>query len=114
MARMADIDPQAPALFADPTGNDPGAARAAMAAQIVAWERAGRAVSLVVRQALLDQATAVDMARNSRRATAISGASKVLLELLVGFRLVDDSPPPAGDRFDAFLAAVTADGADAG
>lgn len=88
--------------------DDPaGSARAAMAAQIGAWQLAGRAVSLVVRQMLLDQAHAVDLARQARRATQISGASRVLLELLVGFRLLDDAPPPPDDPFAKFLADIT-------
>jgi len=92
---------------------DPGAARSAMAAQIGAWQTAGRAVSLVVRQTLLDQAHAVDLARQARRATQISGASRVMLELLVGFRLLDDAPPPVDDPFDRFLAEVRGDAAAA-
>jgi hypothetical protein len=94
-----------PALFG-PVDPRAGQAERVMAEQIEAWQRAGRAVSLVTRRMLLDQAAAVDMARASRRATAVSGASRVLLELLVGFRLVDDSPPPVGDPFERFLASV--------
>jgi hypothetical protein len=101
-----------PGLFPDLAGA--GQAEQAMAAQITAWQAAGRAVSLVTRRMLLDQAHAVDLARLSRRATQISGASRVLLELLVGFHLLDDSPPPVDDPFAKFLADVAGDDAAAG
>jgi len=97
-----------PALFDDPAAGV-GPTQAAVAAQITAWQAAGRAVSLVVRQLLLDQAHAIDLARGARRATQISGASRVMLELLQGFRLLDDSPPPVDDPFAKFLEDLTAD-----
>ena len=97
-------------LFDPATGDGP--AVQAMAAQIEAWKLAGRAVSLVVRRTLLDQALAIDLAREARRPTAITGASKIMLELLQGFRLLEDAPPPADDPFDRFLAAVQGDDAE--
>ena len=94
------------ALF--PLGDD-GPAVAAMQRQIDAWQASGRALSVVVRRMLIDQAHAVDLARSSRRATQVSGASRVMLELLQGFRLLDDGPAPADDPFTRFVAAVAGD-----
>lgn len=94
------------ALF--PIG-EPAPAVAAMERQIDAWQASGRALSVVVRRMLIDQAHAVDLARSSRRATQVSGASRVMLELLQGFRLLDDGPAPADDPFTAFVAAVAGD-----
>jgi hypothetical protein len=85
-----------------------GATVAVMRSQLQAWQAAGRAVAPVVRRALIDQAHAVDLARSASRATQISGASRVLLELLQGFHLVDDAPPGRDDPFDAFVARVEA------
>lgn len=97
-----------PALFEAPAG-PVGLSEHAMRAQIEAWQLSGRAISAVVRRTLLDQAQAVDMARASNRATAITGACTSMVLLLREFRLIDDAPPPADDPFDAFLAAVSAD-----
>lgn len=96
-------------LFPHPAIVAGGSAVASMRTQIEQWQASGKALSIVVRQMLLDQCAAVDMARTAGRATAISGASKVLLELLVGFHLVDDAPPPVDDPLAAFLAAVDGD-----
>jgi len=105
------MDTDSPGLFAVEVV---GSTVQAVAAQIGAWQAAGRAVSLVVRRALLDQAYALDLAKAARRPTQITGAAKVMLELLKGFGLVEDGPPPADDPFDRFLAAVTADSAGDG
>jgi hypothetical protein len=87
----------------------------AMTRQIEAWQAQGRAVSLVARQTLVDQAHAIDLATDyadaTGRVTSLTGAHRVMLELLQGFRLVDESPPPADDEFERFLAAVRGDDA---
>ena len=70
-----------------------------MRLQIEAWQAQGRAVGPIVRRALLDQSIALDLAKAARRATQISGASRVLLELLQGFHLTDDAPPAPDDPF---------------
>ena len=80
-----------------------------MARQIEAWQSAGKAVSLVERVMLLDQAAAIDMAKAQLRPTAISGGSLALLELLKGFRLLEEAPPPVDDPFNTFLQAIAAD-----
>lgn len=92
----------------DLPGARAGLTATAMRAQIDAWQLAGRAVSVVVRRMLLDQAHAVDLAREAQRPTSITGACKVMLELLQGFRLLDDAPPPADDPFQALLSAIEA------
>lgn len=66
----------------------------------------GRVLSQTVRRALLDQAEAVDLARASRRATQISGANRVLAELLRDFGLLDAQAPPETDAFQAFVQAI--------
>ena len=97
------------ALFDVDDGGD-GVTSAAMSAQLEAWQAAGRAVGPITRRALLDQATAIDLARAQRRPTAITGGVGALLTLLQGFRLVDDTPPPPDDPFDRLLDELKAGG----
>lgn len=97
-----------PALFtaADVPDGPVGLSEKSMRDQIEAWQRSGRAISAVVRRTLLDQAQAIDMARASHRATAITGACTSMVLLLREFRLIDDAPPPADDPFEALMASL--------
>lgn len=82
-----------------------GANRAAMEASLATWHRAGTVVSDVERITLLSQAEAIDRALASGRSTAVTGATRAMLELLAGFGLLSKANPPSPDEVFAKWAA---------
>lgn len=81
---------------------------------IGSWRAAGRVIGSNSAAMLLAQARAIDMALAACRPTAVSGATRVMLELLQGLRLVDEAPAD-DDKLRAFLAELetAANGSDA-
>lgn len=78
-----------------------------MIEQIEAWQAAGRAIGPATRAALIVQAEALDLAVTAGKATQVSGANRVLIDMLVGHRLIEETPT-GGSALDAFLASVEA------
>lgn len=94
-----------PALF-DAAATTAGVMRRAMIENLGLWRKAGRAISPATSVVLLAQSDAVDLALSFGKATQVSGATRVLLELLTGFKLLDEVPAAGGATLDAFLAEV--------
>lgn len=95
------------ALFPAPEA-PAGPMRLAMAENIEQWQAAGRALSPALTAALLAQAEAIDLAGRSGKATQVSGANRVLTDMMVAFHLVADVPGKTSEGLADFLAKVEA------
>lgn len=99
--------PDDPALFPTPSAGI-GPVEAAMLDNLDVWNAAAVKVGPAQRASLIAQARAVDMALRAGRPTNVSGANRVLMELLSSYHLLGDAVP-AGDgtpALSAFLAGV--------
>lgn len=98
--------PGDPALFPTPCGGN-GPSVQAMRASIEQWRLIGKLIGPSMERSLLDQAEALDLARTACRPTQISGANKVLVEMLDAYKLLGDAPPPADDPFTQLMRQLT-------
>lgn len=101
------------ALF-DPPPPPAGSMVTAMRENLDQWRAAGQVVGPAQRAALLAQSEAVDLALSIRKATQVSGACRVLSEMLQQFGLVAAVPPAGGDAFDRLLSELQANDQPAG
>lgn len=104
---MNHPDPEL-SLFA-PAGVPAGPVEQAMTASLDAYRAAGVVVSRVSAASLLAQAHAVDLAIRARRPTNVSGANRVLLEMMTGLGLIDRSAPATTDPLDKLIAGILAE-----
>lgn len=91
----------APALFAAP--GVASTVQDACRRSIATWGLSGVVVSEIAGAGLLAQAHAVDLAIANGRPTNVSGANRVLLEMLHGLGLLGKNVPAADPEWDALV-----------